>query len=283
MELKFGLLIYWTHSIMEISYTTKNQVGHLEFFGYNGAMDVEHCVHFLQTYAEAVNDPDTRVIVLWGGIDFFSNGIDLNPIHLRYNPVILAYKNLKALNKVVKKILETKNKLVIAALRGSAAAGGVMLALAADLRYGRKGIVLNPSYVNMGLSGSEYWSILLPSMIGYGLTQKLIYEAIPISCQQAVDLGLIHDQLSMEQNRFSQEITEKAEYFAQFNIEARLAAKEVLNHRLLQGFEEQVKLELQKMKDCCNHVEFQQARTQFVEKGTEPPQLFPGTALEKHD
>ncbi|MBF0286359.1 MAG: enoyl-CoA hydratase/isomerase family protein [SAR324 cluster bacterium] len=266
---------------MEIVYKTKNQVGHLEFHGYNGAMDLEHCTHFLQTYEEAAETPETRIIVLWGGVDFFSNGIDLNPIHLRYNPVILAYKNLKALNKIVKRVLETKNKLVIAALRGSAAAGGVMLALAADLRYGRKGIVLNPSYVNMGLSGSEYWSILLPSMIGYGHTQKLIYEANPISCRKAVELGMLHDQLDMEQNRFCQQVREKAEYFARFNIEARLAAKEVLNKRLLYSMEDQVKLELQRMKDCCNHAEFQQARTQFVEKGTEPPQLFPGIALEK--
>lgn len=263
----------------EITYDIINQVGHLEFHAYNGAMDVEHCQQFLALYQDVVMPSEVKVLILWGGTDFFSNGIDLNPIHSRYNPTILAYKNLKAINKIVRCILETKNKLVIAALRGPAAAGGVMLALAADLRYGRQGIVLNPSYVNMGLSGSEYWSILLPSMVGFGKAQQLIYEATPLSCQKAVEWGLLHDELALDPTEFRHEVTQRAEFLAYSSIEARLAAKEVLNHRLLLDMEDQVKLELQRMKDCCNLEEFNQARTTFVEPNHDTPPLFPGLSL----
>ncbi|MGK5095185.1 enoyl-CoA hydratase/isomerase family protein [Deltaproteobacteria bacterium TL4] len=256
---------------MEINYESINQVGHLSFTVYNGAMDLYHCEKLLEAYQTAASSKEDKVLVLWGGTEFFSNGIDLSAIHHRYNPAILAYKNLKALNEVIRAILETKDKFVIAALQGSAAAGGVMLALAADLRYGRDGIVLNPSYVNMGLSGAEYWSVLLPSMIGYGRTQKLIYEAEPLSCEQAVQWGLIHAQLSREIHIFQKEVAQKAEYFASHNIETRLAAKSVLNHRMLKEMEEQIRLEMTAMKECCNHAEFAQSRSHFISKHKNNP------------
>jgi len=251
---------------MEIVRRSENGVYHLYFSVYNGAMDLIHCQKLLVEYQMAIDDPDSKVILLWGGKDFFSNGIDLNSIHKQYNPTILAYKNLKAINKLVKAILTTKNKLTIAGIRGSAAAGGVMLTLACDLRYARKATVFNPSYVNMGLSGSEYWSILLPSMIGFGKTQKLVYEGSPISAQQALDLGLIHHEGCIDHKSFENEVTIKAEFLANTNIKARLATKAVLNKRLMQDVHEQVLFELQQMKDCCNNMEFTEARRDFAEK-----------------
>ncbi len=252
----------------EISYQTLNNVGHIKFPIHNGAMDLKDCRQLFETIQSAKEDDSIKVIVLWGGPDFFCNGIDLNAIHLQYNASILAYKNLKALNKIVHAILTADTKLVISALQGSASAGGVMMAIAADLRYARKNVVLNPSYANLGLCGSEYWSVLLPAMIGYGCTQKLLYEACPISSSEALRLGLIHQLVSGDLDAFAENITAKAEYLASTNIDARLAAKTVLNHRLLDEMESQVKLELEKMKECCNHPEFESARSRFVEKNS---------------
>jgi putative two-component system protein, hydrogenase maturation factor HypX/HoxX len=251
---------------MEIASHFENGVYHLYFSVSNGAMDLIHCQALLNEYQNAIGDPNSQVIILWGGKDFFSNGIDLNSIHKQYNPTILAYKNLKAINKLVFAILNTDNKMTIAGIRGPAAAGGVMLALACDLRYARRSTVFNPSYVNMGLSGSEYWSILLPSMIGFGKTQKLVYEGTPISAKQALDFGMIHHEGCVDYNDFEKEITLKAEFLANTNIKARLATKAVLNKRLMQDVHEQVLFELQQMKDCCNNTEFTEARTDFTQK-----------------
>ncbi|ABM03040.1 Enoyl-CoA hydratase/isomerase [Psychromonas ingrahamii 37] len=260
--------------MQEISYQADNKVGHIRFPIHNGAMDLSHCRQLLQTIEFAKEDDACKVIILWGGPDFFSNGIDLNAVHLQYNASILTYKNLKALNKIVHAVLTADTKLVISALQGSASAGGVMLAIAADLRYARQNIVLNPSYANLGLCGSEYWSVLLPAIIGVGFTQKLLYEASPISATDALRLGLIHQLIGGEPDAFQDNITAKAEYLASTNINARLAAKSVLNHHLLAQMETQVKLELEKMKDCCNHPEFELARAHFVEKNGHPQPLF---------
>ena len=110
-----------------------------------------------------------------GGRDYFSNGIHLNVIEAAENPAEESWRNLNAITDLVREIIETDSHLVISALRGDAAAGGVALALAADHVVGREDIVLNPYYQHMGgLYGSEYWTYLLPRRIGAEMTATLI-------------------------------------------------------------------------------------------------------------
>jgi len=90
-----------------------------------------------------------------GGQDFWSNGIHLNLIESAENPADESWHNINAMNDLIYTILTTDSHLVIAGLQGNAAAGGVMLALAADKVYARRWIVLNPHYKRMGLYGSE--------------------------------------------------------------------------------------------------------------------------------
>ena len=105
-----------------------------------------------------------------GGDDFFSNGIHLNVIEAADDPATESWRNLNAINDVVREIVETDSHLVISALAGDAAAGGVPFALAADRVYAREDVVLNPYYRHMGgLYGSEYWTYLLPRRVGAGM------------------------------------------------------------------------------------------------------------------
>ena len=92
----------------------------------------------------------TRVIVLLGGADFWSNGINLNAIEASADPGAESWRNINAINDLIFEILNTMSHLVVAGLRGNAGAGGAMLALAADHIYARSGIVLNPHYRSMG-------------------------------------------------------------------------------------------------------------------------------------
>jgi putative two-component system protein, hydrogenase maturation factor HypX/HoxX len=66
------------------------------------------------------------------------------------------------MNDLVREIVVTDSHLVLSALRGDTAAGGVPLALAADHVVAREDVELNPFYGHMGgLYGSEYWTYLL--------------------------------------------------------------------------------------------------------------------------
>ena len=177
----------------ELGYEEIAGVGYLHFDFYNGAMSTEQCRRLREAYLSARSRSETRVIVLMGGEDFFSNGIHLNVIEADEDPAGTSWRNLHAINDVVREIVETDSHFVISALTGDAAAGGVPLALAADRVLARRDVVLNPYYRHMGgLYGSEYWTYLLPRRVGAATATRLTSAPFtPVGTRQAVAIGLL--------------------------------------------------------------------------------------------
>jgi putative two-component system hydrogenase maturation factor HypX/HoxX len=176
----------------DISYEERAGVGYLHFDFYNGAMSTEQCRRLRDAYRYARTRRDAKVLVLMGGTDFFSNGIHLNVIEAAEDPAEESWYNLHAIDDVVREIIETDSQLVISALTGDAAAGGVPLALAADHVVAREDVVLNPYYQHMGgLYGSEYWTYLLPRRVGAETTAELTQSFTPVGTRRAVEIGLL--------------------------------------------------------------------------------------------
>lgn len=175
----------------EIWYEEKNGVGYLHFDFYNGALSTEQCERLREAYLKIRRRP-TRVIVLMGGADFWSNGLHLNCIEAADSPADESWRNINAMNDLAEAILRTDTHLTIAALQGNAGAGGVFLALAADRVYARAGVILNPHYRGMGnLYGSEYWTYLLPKRVGATHAHRITENRLPIGTAVAKRLGLI--------------------------------------------------------------------------------------------
>ncbi len=173
--------LYHGRTYREIWYEERQEVGYLHFDFYNGAMSTAQCKRLREAFLRIRRRP-TKVIVLMGGTDFWSNGIHLNVIEAADDPAYESWRNIQAMDDLVRDILTTDSHLVISALQGNAAAGGVMLALAADCVYGRAGIVLNPHYKGMGkLYGSEYWTYLLPKRVGAAKARELTEALLPMS------------------------------------------------------------------------------------------------------
>ena len=187
----------------EIAYEERDGVGYLHFDFYNGAMSTDQCRRLREAYRYAPRRP-TRVIVLMGGRDFFSNGIHLNVIEAADDPATESWWNLHAIDDVVREIVETDSHLVVSALAGDAAAGGVPFALAADHVVAREDVVLNPYYQHMGgLYGSEYWTYLMPRRIGHELTDGLTSAPFePVGTRRAVEIGLLDDAFGEDVPRF---------------------------------------------------------------------------------
>jgi putative two-component system protein, hydrogenase maturation factor HypX/HoxX len=181
------------HTYREISYEEKAGVGYLNFDFYNGAMSTDQCRRLREAYLYARSRRTTKVIVLAGGSDFFSNGIHLNVIEAAENQGEESYYNLHAIDDIVRDILETDTHITISALSGDAAAGGVPFAVAADHVVAREDVVLNPYYQHMGgLYGSEYWTYILPRRVGEELTAELTSAPFnPIGTRRAVEIGLL--------------------------------------------------------------------------------------------
>jgi putative two-component system protein, hydrogenase maturation factor HypX/HoxX len=146
-------------------------------------------------YARALARP-TRVLALTGGVDYWSNGIHLGLIEAADSPADESWRNINAMNDLVRDIITTTDRLVVAALRGNAGAGGVFLALAADEVWACEGVVLNPHYKDMGnLYGSEYWTYLLPRRAGAENARRVMQARLPMGAVEAHRLGLVDRML----------------------------------------------------------------------------------------
>ncbi|MFD3696160.1 enoyl-CoA hydratase-related protein [Streptomyces sp. NPDC058646] len=215
----------------DIRYHEQGQVGFLSFSFPGGAMSTDRCRRLLDAYRTACTRP-TSVLVLGGGRDFFSNGIHLGVIEASADPAAESWANIDAMDDLVEAVLTTTDRLVVSALGGNAAAGGAVLALAADEVWCRAGVVLNPHYRLMGLHGSEYWTYTLPRRAGTGVAERLTTEALPISAAAAHRLGLVDRTLSCSPQDFAGQTARLATHLAALPATAsRIAAKKARRER----------------------------------------------------
>ncbi|MDH6120402.1 putative two-component system hydrogenase maturation factor HypX/HoxX [Kitasatospora sp. GAS204A] len=217
----------WT----DLDYRELGPVGLLRFSFAGGAMSTTHCRRLLDAYRFACSRP-TSVLVLGGGRDFFSNGIHLNVIEAAADPALESWANINAMDDLVAEILTSTDRLVVAALGGNAAAGGAMLALAADEVWCREGVLLNPHYRLMGLYGSEYWTYTLPRRVGRAAAERLTGQALPVTAQSAQRLGLVDRTVAAAPQEFGAEVARLAGLLADRPALAeRIAAKKAARER----------------------------------------------------
>ncbi|MFC4504431.1 MULTISPECIES: enoyl-CoA hydratase-related protein [Streptomyces] len=211
----------WT----DIRYREEGDVGFLSFSFPGGAMSTGQCRRLLAAYREACARP-TSVLVLGGERDFFSNGIHLGVIEAATDPAAESWANINAIDDLVEAVLTTTDRLVVSAVPGNAAAGGAMLALAADEVWCRSGAVLNPHYRLMGLYGSEYWTYTLPRRVGPAAAERLMREALPVSSASARRLGLVDRVVDGGPCAFAAEVARLAAHLSALPATtARIAAK----------------------------------------------------------
>ncbi|RSS62257.1 enoyl-CoA hydratase/isomerase family protein, partial [Streptomyces sp. WAC06614] len=215
----------------DITYREEGAAGFLGFSFPGGAMSTDHCRRLLAAYRAACARP-TGVLVLGGGRDFFSHGIHLGVIEAAADPAAESWANINAVDDLVEAVLTTTDRLVVAALGGNAAAGGAMLALAADEVWCRSGVVLNPHYRLMGLYGSEYWTYTLPRRVGTATAERLMADALPVGSAAARRLGLSDRTLHCGPQEFATETARLAQRLATApGLQARIAEKKARRER----------------------------------------------------
>jgi len=197
-----------------LRYHEAGGVGYLHFDFYNGAMGTTQCQRLLAAY-EFARSRSTKVIVLLGGADFWSNGIHLNLIEAADSAADESWRNINAIDDVARAVIETGGQLTVAALRGNAGAGGAFLALAADEVWAREAAIVNPHYKNMGnLYGSEYWTYLLPRRVGMARARAIMQNRLPLGAAEAAREGVVDACLSGDVAAFTVQVVARAEALA---------------------------------------------------------------------
>jgi putative two-component system hydrogenase maturation factor HypX/HoxX len=243
-------------------------------------MSTGQCYRLRDAFLFARSRP-TRVIVLHGGKDFFSNGIHLNVIEAAPDPALESWRNIVAIDDLVCEIVNTMSHVVVSAIRGNAGAGGAILALAADRVLAREGVVLNPHYKGMGgLFGSEYWTYLLPRRVGESRAWEVMDACRPMGAREATSIGFVDEALSGDTDSFERQVATQAEEIARradlWSLLREKHERRVRDERAkpLAAYREE---ELARMRlnffgpDPAYH----RARENFVYKGRVPPQRAP--------
>jgi len=152
---------------------------------------------FLPLIAQAIDaglqDPTTKAMVLTGEGRFFSAGADIRAFQESIDEQ-RAPELIRELTGILHPLLQrmrTSSTIVVAALNGVSAGGGLGLALACDARIGTPDARMAASYAGMGLSPDGGTTWLLPRLVGEQRSRRFFLANEIWSGQEAHEYGAI--------------------------------------------------------------------------------------------
>lgn len=166
----------------------------------------------VEEFLKAGEDPDVRVIVLTGSGDrVFCAGADLKEIRENDEAGRPFRSPMGHPERQLFEVVTEIFKPTIAALNGSAVAGGFELALACDLRIAAAGISLGLPEAKIGM-GANFGSVVLPKRVPLGIALEMLFTGEYFSSEVAERWGLVNRVVSAD--RVMAEAMELAERIA---------------------------------------------------------------------
>ncbi len=193
---------------------------------------------------QAMGDPAIRAVILTGRGGQFCAGGDLASLAALPKDKVGAL--LQRGHRLLRAMIDGR-KPVVAAVEGSAAGGGMGLALAADLVVMGKTARFVLPFFRIGLvpDYGVMWS--LAQRAGPGVARRLAFLSAPIGAEQALALGLA-DRV-VDDDGVQQAALEIAQALARHPSEALAWTKRLANAQPA-GLEETLALEIEAQSDC---------------------------------
>lgn len=217
----------------------------------------------LQDAFKAVaKDELVRVVILTGEGKAFCSGQDLkdssqqgkrsflDSLHKRYNPIIVAMRNLP--------------KPIICRLNGVAAGAGCSLALACDLIVAAEEATLIEVFINIGLvpdSGSAYF---LPRLVGMAKAFELCSMGNKVNAQEALGLGLVNKVVPMAELDLAVKLY--TDYYAKAPTKAIGLIKKMLNKSTTSTLEQMLEYEAYSQEIAGATQDHKEGVQAFIEK-----------------
>jgi enoyl-CoA hydratase len=149
---------------------------------------------------------EIRVLIITGAGRGFCAGADLKDSRTgdRYASVVnsAAAHLIHIQKKYADRILEMRRlpQPIIAAVNGTAAGGGMCLALAADIIIAGESAAFIPSFINIGLSGGELGSsYFLPRAVGTPRASEILMTGRTVGAEEAERIGLVSRKVAGEE------------------------------------------------------------------------------------
>ena len=123
----------------------------------------------------------------------FCSGGDINYIHeARTRRSVREFEALLSAGKEICLAIASMPKLVIAAVNGPAAGGGMSLALACDLRIASDQGMFKQAFAQLGLYPDFGATFFLPRLVGMSRASELFYTSERLSADEARRIGIVY-------------------------------------------------------------------------------------------
>jgi enoyl-CoA hydratase/carnithine racemase len=217
-------------------------------------------------FRELPGKPDVRAVVITGAGGNFCSGGDvfeiIEPLTRMTMPELLAFTRMTG---DVVKAMRACPQPIVAAVDGTCAGAGAMLALASDLRFGAARSKVAFLFVRVGLSGADMGACaLLPRVIGQGRAAELLYTGRAIGGDEAAAWGFFNRlcepaALLGDAQRLAAELAAGPTF-------AHGVTKRLLHQAWALGLDEEIEAEAQAQATCMQTQDFQRAFEAFAAK-----------------
>ena len=156
------------------------------------ALNPALCRALVHGLLRAAEDRAVRVVVLTGAGRGFCSGGDIHFMRdARERRAIGEFKQMLETGKEICLAIASMPKVVIAAVNGPAAGGGLSLALACDLRIASDQAMFTQAFGPLGLYPDFGATFFLPRVVGLSRASELFYTAERLSADQAHRIGIV--------------------------------------------------------------------------------------------
>jgi len=220
------------------------------------------------TFAALDREPGVRSIVLTGAGRGFCSGGDVEDIigalFGRSPEGLLEFTRMTC--DVVANMRRCRRPIV-AALNGTVAGAGAVLATACDVRFAAESARIAFLFVKVGLSGADMGvSWMLPRLVGQGNASELLMTGDFITAQRAYEMGLYQRVLPQEQ--LLPEAMAFAEKLARGPADALAVSKQAIALESTMTLEQALDHEARVQAELMVHPNYREAYEAFRSKRT---------------
>jgi enoyl-CoA hydratase/carnithine racemase len=230
------------------------------------ALTFEVYAELRDTFAALDTEPGVRAIVLTGSGRGFCSGGDVEDII-----GALFGRDAKGLHEFTRMTCDVVRNMrrcrrpIVAALNGTVAGAGAVLAAASDFRIASETAKIAFLFVKVGLSGADMGvSWLLPRLVGSGHAAELLMTGEFITAARALEIGLYHRVVPVE--RTVPEATAFAAKLAQGPGEGLAVSKAALDLEAAMTLEQALDHEARVQAELMVHPDYREAYEAFREK-----------------
>jgi enoyl-CoA hydratase/carnithine racemase len=218
------------------------------------------------TFRRLDTEPDVRAVIITGAGRAFCSGGDVEDIigslFARDAAGLLGFTRLTG--DLILSIRQCRRP-VVAALNGTVAGAGAVIAAASDFRIAVESAKIAFLFTRVGLAGADMGAVwLLPRIVGQAHAGELLMLGDFISAERAAQIGLYNRVVPAE--RLMTEATEIAGRLARGPSVALGITKQALNEEAAMGLVDAIEWEARVQADCMQNPNFREAYEAFRAK-----------------